>query len=127
MYFEYPLTLCELYRRLVAHKMPFGISVEVPAQFEFIRRELREKVRPYFRDLIEPIDLYHNFYCFIGEYFCSGRVHLVMRRIVGLYFKFYDVGIALVLQFEVAIDEGIRNTPTIVKYNDLLTGLPYEF
>lgn len=79
--------------------MALGLAIGVPAEFELIGCELGEEVWPYLSDLVQPVDLYYDFYGLIGEYFSGGGVNLVMRRVVGLNFKADDMTIALILKF----------------------------
>lgn len=107
--------------------MSLGLSVRVPAKFEFIRCELSEEVGADFCDFIEAVDLDDDFYGLVGEDLSSGRMHFIMRGVVGLYLEAYDMAITLILEFEISIDKCVGNASAVVEVNDLLARIAQQF
>lgn len=123
---KHPLAILKLPRSLITHKMTLSVPICVPAQLELVRCKLCKEIWPYFCNLIEPVDLDDNFYSFIWRYLGGGRMHLVVRGIVGLYLELDDVRAAFVAQLEVPIDESIGDAATIIENDSLLKALPHE-
>lgn len=71
--------------------VPLALAVAEPTNAQLVSRKLREEARPYFRDLVQIVYLYHDLHGLLGQDLGRRRVHSVVRRTVALHFEAHAV------------------------------------
>lgn len=123
---KYPLALRKLHRGLITDKVLLSVAVGIPTKLELVRCKLSKEIGTYLCHLVKTVDLNDNFYGLVGVDFCGGGMDLIMGRVVGLDLKLDDMGIAVVAQLDIAVDQRIGDATPIVEGDCVLPALPHE-